>query len=188
MDFIKEVTENGEDLIHHSIISKLLKGVWLGPNFEKEYFFLMQNEEWYRLFFRTTFRVNMKKTEGIYRLLSPNTKSVFMSQMNTRMAILFYEINTKGHSVSNTLKEKEFTLKSINDLLLGSVQFQAMAKKLKFDNKLISKLKKINILHKIDDHKFRFDSYAIDVFMNTFEELKENFPNFKDEDEEDEVA
>ena len=180
-DHISEIEEKGMTKLiypgrpqktHKNVIAMLLNGEFIGIE-KAEYEHLQKYQEWYSDFLLETFEIELRFSRECYFCVSPHRGTGYTKKILTVVAIMMYEIDKSGRDAVDTIRHDEFSMDSINKLILNSVQFGRYA--VKVEPRFINKLVEFGLIKMTSGNKFVFSS-GIDVFMDEFDDLRREVP------------
>ncbi len=174
--------QNINPKIHKNIVNSLLKGSFITLGIDI-YETILKYKRWYRLFFKHSFNIELKHNYEVFYLVNENNASTITKRILTTTAILMYELNNKGIEPIKAIRENVFKINIINNYISESVQFSSFYDKNRVDSNFINKLEKLGLIKKLDDNRFMFTG-AIEVFLNEYDDIKNEVIVMNNEDKE----
>ena len=157
--------------LHRSITEKLLDGVFIFIG-TQEYDVLLENEGWYKAFFKESFNIDLVKKQDIFYCESLTKKTDKTKNIMVFIAILMYELSNKGKEPISTIQTTEFTYDEVRMILFNSVQFSSGIDVEKYNTRFFNELSNFGLIHKMDGDRFIFTK-AIDIFLDEYPYLIE---------------
>jgi len=171
--------ERNNPKIHKKIVENLLKGVFITLNSDT-YESILKYQKWYEEFFKYSFDIELKYQYEVFYLIRLDGGSSITKRILTTIAILMYELNNKGIEPVRAIRDETFKIDVVNGYISESVQFSNFSEKNRVDSSFIGKLERLGLVRKIDDNKFMF-TRAIEVFLNEFDDIKNEVSQMKDD-------
>ena len=152
---------------HYEIVQNLLSGKFLLHGTEL-YDIGKQNYNFYREFFKESFKYNLIKTTEVIYLSSDNTNEKFSRNLMLILAILVDNCNLQGNDLYEELY-RDYTVKDI-EVIIKNSSYKNVCRNIDIESLLKNDCKKRNIVHYNEDDTFQFTS-AINIFLEQAKEI-----------------
>jgi hypothetical protein len=147
---------------HYEIVQNLLNGKFIlqGQIF---YDILITNYNFYKIFFKESFKYDLVKTSEVIYLASDNTNEKFSRNLMLILAILVDNINLQGKDLYEELY-KNYKIKDI-EIIIKNSSYKSVCRNISIESLIKNDCQKRNIIKYNNDYDtFQFTS-AINIFL-----------------------
>jgi len=159
---------------HKIIVTELLSGKFILWT-ESHFMDIERQKEEYELFFEKSFGYKLKLTETFAYLQSEDTKEKFSTEITIFLAVLCYDISSRGQNIEDKIKNNYFNISEMQELI-SDPSYTDIFDRLNMHSeqltKFFNKLANRNIIEfdKKQKEVFKFTE-AIDLFFEFAREL-----------------
>ena len=164
---------------HYQIVQNLLNGKFILQE-ENIYNIVSINFDFYKIFFKESFKYELVKTSEVIYLASDNSSEKFSRNLMLILAILVDNINLEGKDLYEELY-KNFTIEDIENIIKNS-SYKNVCRKIVIENLIKNDCQKRNIIKYNSDYDtFQFTS-AINTFLEQAKEIAKTNYSYKKEE------
>jgi len=153
---------------HYEIVQNLLNGKFILQG-QEVYDILVPNYDFYKIFFKKSFKYDLVKTSEVIYLASDNTSEKFSRNLMLILAILVDNINLQGKDLYEELY-KNYKIQDI-EVIIKNSSYKSVCRNISIESLIKNDCQKRNIISYNNDYDtFQFTS-AINIFLEQAKEI-----------------